>query len=68
MNAQRLSALRASVLLSLAIQELLHPMIPNEIQVVDHAHVVFGSITIIESLEVHTRKLIAVRAELDFIS
>jgi len=43
-------------------------MIPYEIQVVDHAHDVFCSITIIEFLEVHAGKLITIRAEADFIS
>ena len=68
MNTQCLAAFRAPVFLSLAIEELLHSMILYVIQIINHAHVVFCSITIIEFLEVHAGKLIAVRAELDFIS
>ena len=59
------AALGAFVFLGLPAQELIHAIVPDELQVLDHAHVIFGAIALVQMFQSSTM-FFALEAELRF--
>jgi hypothetical protein len=54
-TANRATAGWAAPLHLLGFQEISHPLIPNGVQIFDHAHMIFCSIALIQSFQSFTR-------------
>jgi hypothetical protein len=52
MNANCAAAFWTSVLLGFVIEELLHSVVSNDVQILNHAHAVVLPITFVKSIEV----------------
>ena len=65
MAADRPAAGWAAPLLLLSLQETLHPIIPDGIQVFDHAHVVFGAVAFIQAFQPLTGVICALKTKPD---
>lgn len=67
MNADCCTAGWASEFLFLSTEEFLHSMIPNEIQILDYAHVVFLGVSLLKFQKMLTRIICTFKTELYLI-
>jgi hypothetical protein len=66
MYTDRTPAGRTLVLLGLPAQELVDAVVSDELEVIDHAHLVFGSVSFVQVFQTTTGRIVTSKTELCF--
>jgi hypothetical protein len=66
MNTYQLAALRTGPSFLFVFYEMLYPVLLDVLKIVDHAHAIFGSISLIQVTELVARKPVTAETVPDF--